>query len=292
MAETRKGRLRLVLVSGMSGAGKTQVMRSLEDMGYFCIDNYPFSMIGDLLRLVLLREDQPHRKAAIAIDVRGRQYLEDFPSQFSRLRDEGVDVSLLFLDARDQTLVNRYKESRRKHPLQTNGNMLEAIAEERRILTPVREQADRILDTSDLSLTRSAEILFDLYGEEAPRMILTLESFGFKYGIALDADLVLDVRFLPNPHYDPELRPRDGLDPRVSGYVLGFPETEKFLSCLRDMLAFLIPSYVREGKKQLVVAVGCTGGRHRSVAIAAHLADTIRIEQVKVLVYHRDLERS
>lgn len=281
----------LVLVTGMSGAGKTQAMRALEDMGFFCIDNYPFSMIEDLFKHVLLKRIGLFPKVAIAADVRGKEFLQDIEKSLARLKKKKIDCHVLYMDADDATLMNRYKETRRKHPLQEEGNITEAIAEERRILSPIREQADRIVDSSNMKVTEFKTLLYELYGNREAKMIITVASFGFKYGLPLDSDLVFDVRFLPNPFYDPEMRPLTGKDTIVRDYVLQMAETRIFLESLNGMLSFLVPEYVREGKKQLVISIGCTGGQHRSVAIADAIAKSLDREDVGVIVKHRELHK-
>jgi UPF0042 nucleotide-binding protein len=281
----------LVLVTGMSGAGKTQAMRALEDMGFFCIDNYPFSMIEDLFNHVLIKRIGLFPKVAIAADVRGKEFLQDIEMSLARLKKKNINCHVVYMDADDATLMNRYKETRRKHPLQDERSITEAIAEERRILSPIREQADRIVDSSNMKVTEFKTLLYDLYGNREAKMTITVASFGFKYGLPLDSDLVFDVRFLPNPYYDPNMRLLTGKDPIVRDYVLQMPETKTFLDSLNGMLSFLVPEYVREGKKQLVISIGCTGGQHRSVAIADAIAKSLNREDVGVIVKHRELHK-
>lgn len=289
--ETKK--LKILFVSGMSGAGKTQAMRILEDMNYFCIDNLPASLVIDLVRTFL--EDRKDRaeieRIAIAVDVRGREFLQFFHQTRQMLEMEQIPWSLLYLDATDGVLMNRYKESRRRHPLQEDNGMLEAIGRERRLLEDIREVANRIIDTSHMSVRAFGELMQKLYREDEPRMIVALQSFGFKYGIPLDADLVVDVRFLPNPFYDPSMREQTGLDEPVRRFVLDQAQTRRFLDGYADLLRFLIPAYVREGKRQMVLAVGCTGGQHRSVALAEELARRISGDDVRIMVSHRDLDK-
>lgn len=281
----------LVLVTGMSGAGKTQAMRALEDMGFFCIDNYPFSMIDDLFNHVLIKRIGLFPKVAIAADVRGKEFLQDIEMSLARLKKKNINCHVVYMDADDATLMNRYKETRRKHPLQDERSITEAIAEERRILSPIREQADRIVDSSNMKVKEFKTLLYELYGNQEAKMAITVASFGFKYGLPLDSDLVFDVRFLPNPYYDPEMRLLTGKDPIVRDYVLQMAETRTFLESLNGMLSFLVPEYVREGKKQLVISVGCTGGQHRSVAIADAIAKSLDREDVGVIVKHRELHK-
>lgn len=287
----KKEQTRLVLVTGMSGAGKTQAMRALEDMGFFCIDNYPFSMIEDLFNHVLLKDIDSFPKVAIAADVRGKEFLQDVEKSLSHLKKKGLNCSVLYMDAADATLMRRYKETRRKHPLQVDLSVVEAIAEERKILSPIREQADRIVDSSNMKVTEFKTLMYELYGNQEAKMTITVASFGFKYGLPLDSDLVFDVRFLPNPYYDPAMRSLTGKDSIVRSYVVNLDETKTFLEILGSMLDFLIPEYVREGKKQLVISIGCTGGQHRSVAIADSVASSLESEGVEIIVKHRELSK-
>ena len=289
----RTKRLKILFVSGMSGAGKTQAMRVLEDMNYFCIDNLPASLVIDLVRTVL--EDREQRaeieRIAIAVDVRGREFLQFFHQTRRMLEMEQIPWSILYLDATDQVLMNRYKETRRRHPLQEDGGMLEAIDRERRLLEDIREVASRVIDTTHMAVREFGELMQSLYLEDEPRVIVAVQSFGFKYGIPLDADLVVDVRFLPNPFYDPAMREQTGLDEPVRRFVLDHPQTRRFLEDYASLLSFLIPAYIREGKRQLVLAVGCTGGQHRSVALAEELTRHIHREEVRIMVNHRDLDK-
>ncbi len=291
MNKNAREQTKLLLVTGMSGAGKTQAMRALEDMGFFCIDNYPFSMIEDLLRHVLLKEKNLFPKIAIAIDVRGKEFLQNIDKGLAQLGTHHIDYSILFMDANDAVLMNRYKETRRKHPLQEKMNIMEAISTERDILSNIRAHAHRIVDSSQMKLEDFHVLMYELYGEKQSKMTLTITSFGFKYGLPLDSDLVFDVRFLPNPFYDPVMRTLTGKDTVVHDYILNLPETEIFLQSLLSMLSFLLPEYVREGKKQLVISIGCTGGQHRSVALADQLGQSLSVQDVDVLVTHRELHR-
>lgn len=286
--------VQILFISGMSGAGKTQAMRALEDMGYFCIDNLPASLILDLVDVLLGRDGRQAqlRKVAIAVDVRGKDFLEYFQLMQDLLTREGIDYQVLFLDAADEVLINRYKESRRRHPLQDGLSMEEALRDEREMLQEIRGYARRIIDTSQLSLREFSGLMFDLYGEDEPRMLITVESFGFKYGLPRDADLVMDVRFLPNPFYDPVMRYETGEMETVRNYVMGSKEAMEFLSRYTSLLSFLVPQYIREGKRQLVIAIGCTGGQHRSVVLAEELAARLPGTGIRTTVIHRDLKRA
>ena len=287
----QKDKTQLVLVTGMSGAGKTQAMRALEDMGFFCIDNYPFTMVEDLFKHVLLKQRGLFPKVAIAVDVRGKEFLLDIEEGLHRLKKRGIDCSVLYMEADDATLVCRYKESRRQHPLQAKRGIQEAISEERQILSPIRGLADRIVDTSSMKVSEFKTLMIELFGNREPQMTITVASFGFKYGLPLDSDLVFDVRFLPNPYYDPVMRTLTGKDPIVRDYVMHLPETRTFLKDLLGMLNFLIPQYIREGKKQLVISIGCTGGQHRSVALADALAAGMKRDDANIVVKHRELRK-
>ncbi len=286
--------VQILFISGMSGAGKTQAMRALEDMGYFCIDNLPASLILDLVDVLLGRDGRQAqlRKVAIAVDVRGKDFLEYFQLMQDLLTREGIDYQVLFLDAANEVLINRYKESRRRHPLQDGLSMEEALRDEREMLQEIRGYARRIIDTSKLSLREFSGLMFDLYGEDEPRMLITVESFGFKYGLPRDADLVMDVRFLPNPFYDPVMRSETGEMETVRNYVMGSQEAMEFLSRYTSLLSFLVPQYIREGKRQLVIAIGCTGGQHRSVVLAEELASRLPGTGIRTTVIHRDLKRA
>ena len=289
-----KGERRVVIITGLSGAGKTNALKAFEDAGYYCIDNLPPRMIPNVLALA------PAEDAAgvvVVVDIRGRRYFgEEIEESYGSLRGEsGWRAQIIFLEADDSTLVRRYKESRRPHPAATNGDVLGAIRDERRTLSGLREIADVVVDTSALSAVESKRRFARLVESHESRLSVSLISFGFKHGTPLDVDMLLDVRFLPNPHYDPELRPLTGHDEPVRDAVLGQKDTEGLLTRLRDLLAFLIPRYAAEGKTYFTLGIGCTGGRHRSVAIVEDLARYLKEEgaggpEIDLFVRHRDLE--
>jgi RNase adapter protein RapZ len=283
----------LVIITGFSGAGKSTAMAAFEDEGYFCVDNLPSEMIRSLVEL-FVHEGSKVAKAAVVSDVRGGSYFEGLTAILEDLRAMGVHHRVLFLEADEQTLLNRYQETRRRHPLAATGSVVEGIAREREMLTPLQLRADVVINTSGLTATMlRRKLANDLLPTRTPgRLAVTIESFGFKYGPARDPDLLLDVRFLPNPHYEPELRPLTGDDPRVVTFINRDGELDTFYERLYALLDYLLPHYLAEGKAHLVVAIGCTGGRHRSVAIAQHLAARYR-EQGEYLVdvVHRDISR-
>ena len=289
-----KGERRVVIITGLSGAGKTNALKAFEDAGYYCIDNLPPRMIPNVLALA------PAEDAAgvvVVVDIRGRMYFGgEIEESHGSLRGEsGWRTQIIFLEADDSTLVRRYKESRRPHPAATDGDVLGAIRDERRTLSGLREIADVVVDTSALSAEESKRRFARLVESHESRLSVSLISFGFKHGTPLDVDMLLDVRFLPNPHYDPKLRPLTGHDEPVRDAVLGQKDTEGLLTRLRDLLAFLIPRYAAEGKTYFTLGIGCTGGRHRSVAIVEDLARYLKEEnaggsEIDLFVRHRDLE--
>jgi RNase adapter protein RapZ len=283
--------IQLVIITGMSGAGKTVAIQSFEDLGYFCVDNLPPTLLPKFLEL-MKESGGKMNKVALVMDLRGREF---FDSLFSSLDDlsevSWISPQILFLDAKDTTLVTRYKETRRSHPLAPTGSPLEGIQAEREILDELKGRAQYIYDTSDLKPRELREkILKQFASESRPTFTVNVMSFGFKYGIPIDADLVFDVRFLPNPHYIEAMRPKTGLDDDVSGYVLKWTETQKFIEKVTDLLAFMLPQYKREGKSQLVIGIGCTGGQHRSVTLAEYIANHFKAEY-QTHVSHRDIEK-
>ena len=287
---------RIVIVTGLSGAGKTNALKAFEDAGYYCIDNLPPRMIPNVLALAPAEKDGL-AGVVVVVDIRGRRYSgEEIGKGISGFVGDESDwePQIIFLEADDSTLVRRYKESRRPHPVAKNGDVLAAIQAERRDLSDLREIADVVVDTSLLSAAESKRRFARLVESHANRLSVSLISFGFKYGTPLDVDMLLDVRFLPNPHYDPNLRPLTGHDEPVRDAVLGQHDTKEFLTRLYDLLAFLIPRYTAEGKTYFTLGIGCTGGRHRSVAIVEDLARYLKEEGVEgpkidLFVRHRDL---
>jgi RNase adapter protein RapZ len=264
----------LVVITGFSGAGKSTAMAAFEDAGYFCVDNLPSEMIRSLVEL-FMHEGSKVQRAAVVSDVRGGSYFEGLAAILDDLRAMGVFHRVLFLEADDQTLMTRYKETRRRHPLAPRGSVAEGIAGERALLSGLRERADVVIDTTGLTAAMlRRKLAYEVLPTRGPsRLAVTFESFGFKHGPARDPDLLIDVRFLPNPHYEPELRPLTGEDPRVVAFINRDGALDAFYERLHPLLDYLLPQYLAEGKAHLVVAIGCTGGQHRSVAIARHLAE-------------------
>jgi len=286
--------VRFVIVTGMSGGGKSTAMRMLEDVGFFCVDNLPVPLIEKFMELLVMPGNEIS-KAALGLDVRADQSFGDAMKILDRMRQNGFIFEVLFMDASDSTLVKRYKESRRVHPLCTpeDSRVEHGISKEREILTEMKKKADYIIDTSKL-LTRELKEEIDrifVKNGEYNNLIISIMSFGFKHGIPADADLVFDVRFLPNPFYIDELKYMTGNDKGVQEYVMGFPEAGQFMDKLEDMLRFLIPNYIKEGKYQLVVAIGCTGGKHRSVTLANELYKRMKDKgNYGLTISHRDVK--
>lgn len=285
--------MRFVIVTGMSGAGRGTAMKMLEDMGYFCVDNLPISMVEKFAELVYSGDGEVD-KVALGLDVRSGQNLERLQKVLEQMAMSGYNFEILFLDASDQVLLKRYKETRRMHPLASDGRIAEGIALERQRLQFLKKQADYIIDTSNL-LTRELKVELEkifVKNQEFKNLMITVMSFGFKYGIPGDADLVFDVRFLPNPYYYEELRPLSGNDKEIQDFVMNFQVAQEFLKKLEEMVGFLIPNYVQEGKNQLVIAIGCTGGKHRSVTLANKLYECLsKQSQYGVRIEHRDIPK-
>jgi len=282
----------VLIITGLSGAGKSQAANCLEDMGYFCVDNLPPALVLKFTEFMSQMESKKE-KVAFVIDVRGGQFFNDLFAVLEDLKRQEIKYEILFLEASEDVLIRRYKESRRKHPLAPAGRVLEAIRLEKQMLEDLRGRADVIIDTSGLSVAKLKEELVKLFGEdtEGGMMTITVMSFGYKLGLPMDADLVMDVRFLPNPNYEPELHYLTGEEDAVKQYVLSFSATKSFVRRYFSLLKFLLPYYVQEGKTHLVVAVGCTGGQHRSVVLAEHLGKNLRKSGYRVITKHRDVER-
>ena len=286
-----KGQAEIVIVSGLAGSGKSHAANALEDLGFFCVDNLPTTLLPGFVDFL---KASAIPRAALVVDMRERNFVTHFGRAFVKLNQQPVKVSLIFLEASDAVLIRRFSETRRAHPLATNQPVREGIHEERQALTPIRRLADLILDTSTLSVHDLKGYIQEHFGarQEGGGLVLTVLSFGFKHGLPAEADLVFDVRFLKNPHFEPRLRRLSGLDPRIVRFLKRAPGTVEFQGRLRDFLGFVIPKYVAEGKAYLTVGIGCTGGRHRSVMIARELAtDLDRIEGVTVRLRHRDLKQ-
>ena len=281
-----------VVVTGMSGAGKSFAIKCLEDMGFFCVDNLPTTLMPTFADLIV-RSQQSPRRVALGVDVRAGEYLPHLIEAIDELRARGHRVETLFLEASDEALVRRYHETRRRHPLAGDGQVLDGILAERKALANLREIADRIIDTSALIVHQFKDQLVTLYGSPRARtgLATALISFGFKHGIPIDADLVFDIRFLPNPHFVDELRALDGRDERVREFIFKHEESRELLRRLVDLLDFLLPAYQREGKAYLTVAIGCTGGRHRSVSFVEELRRFLDARGLPPSVMHRDMER-
>jgi RNase adapter protein RapZ len=280
----------LVLVTGMSGAGRSTAARALEDLGWFVVDNLPPSLLPQAIAEV--QADIDDVRLAVVVDVRGGKVFDDLADSLQRVLDDGIDLRVLFLEAGDNELVRRFESSRRPHPLQGSGGILDGLVRERALLGDLRARADIVIDTSALNvhdLRRKVDAAFG--GDERVALRATVMSFGFKYGLPLDADIVNDVRFLPNPYWVPELRELTGLDASVSDYVTAMPEAREFLDRMAAMVDLVSDGYLREGKRYVTVAVGCTGGKHRSVAMAENLAARLVKHGVEVLTVHRDLGR-
>lgn len=284
--------MRFVIVTGMSGAGKSSVLKMLEDAGYFCVDNLPIPLIPKLSHFIIY-EEQTVTKAALGIDIRNGQALEELDDVLNQLNEYEVVPEILFLDSTTEVLVKRYKETRRNHPLVSEGRVDKGIEIERDRLQFIKKRATYIIDTSHM-LIRELKTEIDkifVQGGHYNNFFISVVSFGFKYGILSDADLVFDVRFLPNPFYIPELKKKTGKDEVVYNYVMDCEAADEFLDKLEDMLKFLIPNYIAEGKNQLVIGIGCTGGKHRSVTIARAITERLSKLEYGVKIEHRDVEK-
>jgi UPF0042 nucleotide-binding protein len=282
--------MKLVFVTGMSGAGRSTAMKMMEDMGFFCIDNLPIQLLDKLVELSFNLSEM--QKVAIGIDVRNGKGLSDIKDTLAHMDDRGTQYKILYLDAEDEVLLKRYKETRRNHPLAAGERIDKGIQEERRELSYLKSRASYIIDTSRL-LTRELKVELEkifVQNQDYKNLFVTILSFGFKYGIPADSDIVMDVRFLPNPYYVEELRPKTGNDPEIQQYVMQFPEAKEFVDKLEDMINFLIPNYIAEGKNQLVISIGCTGGKHRSVTLANELYKRLEGKnEYGLKVEHRDI---
>ena len=285
--------MRFVVVTGMSGGGKSTALKMLEDAGFYCVDNLPVSLVEKFAELVSMPGGEVN-KVALGLDVRSDQSFTDATRILEKLKSTGYKIEILFMDADENVLIKRYKETRRVHPLAADGRTGDGIRAERRVLDRVRRHSDYVIDTSHLLTRELKEEIDRIFVENAEynSLMVTVMSFGFKHGIPADSDLVLDVRFLPNPFYIEELKHKTGNDREVQEYVMGFPEAEEFMTKLSDMLRFLIPNYVREGKYRLVVSIGCTGGKHRSVTLANELYRRMKDKgKYGIKLYHRDVNQ-
>jgi UPF0042 nucleotide-binding protein len=292
MSGSESGGPQVVILTGVSGSGKTTALRAMEDAGFYCVDNLPIVFLEKLLELSGHTAGEVSRMALV-VDAREGRFLAEAPRIIRELRQKGADVEVLFLDASDESLVRRYSETRRRHPLAGEGGTVpDGIAAERRTLEAIKAIADEVIDTTPLNVHELKRLVTRRFvaGEEA-KLGVTVVSFGFRFGIPTHADLVLDVRFLPNPFFIPELKPFPGTDRRVSEFVLGQPDARAFLDRLVELLAFLLPRYRAEGKSYLTIAIGCTGGKHRSVAVAAALTARLEADGQPVRLWHRDVEK-
>lgn len=284
--------MELLIITGMSGAGKSLGVKYFEDIGYYCVDNLPPSLIPKFVE-VMLYGKTALKKIVLIVDIRGGAMFQDLIPALQSLYEMDINYSILFLDASDAALIKRFKESRRMHPLAPDGRLSEGISKERLILQPIREKADVIIDTTSLTPRQLKEAINDHFveGKTFSGLITNIVSFGFKYGMPIDCDLVFDVRYIPNPFYIPELKEKTGLDTEVEDYVMNHNESRLFLNKLVDMVSFLIPLYVKEGKTQLIVGIGCTGGKHRSVTIARKLYDKLKLKGFSTVIEHRDIDK-
>ncbi|MEE9180494.1 MAG: RNase adapter RapZ [Vicinamibacteria bacterium] len=292
VTKTGKAPARFVFITGLSGSGKTLAMKALEDAGFFCVDNLPPKLLGPFAELTA-KGGESIERVAVVVDIRERGFLKDFPEVFGRLRKRGFETTLIFLEARDEVVVRRFSESRRPHPLAVGkGSVLEAVRKERRKLSAIRRLADQILDTSEMTVHELRRYLLEQFRdvEGRPGPAMNVVSFGYKFGVPHDADLVFDVRFLPNPFFEKDLRAKDGNHPAVERFLLSFPATNEFIQRLESFVNYLIPQYTSEGKSYLTIAIGCTGGRHRSVMVAKEMAGRLKKQGFSVTVTHRDVE--
>ena len=277
-----------LIITGMSGAGKTQVIRTLEDLNFFCIDNLPAALIPKFAELCRQTSEQ---NVALVVDIRGGRFFDKLLKVLNEMEASGQKYELIFLDASDSTLVRRYKETRRRHPLGAGNELLKNISNERELLRPLREKATRLIDTTNLATSQLKKLITDLFSNstQKERLNIIVRSFGFKHGLPMDSDIVLDVRFLPNPFYVEALRSMTGNDQPVADFICRYPQTFQYLKLEEQLLDFLVPQYINEGKSQLVISVGCTGGQHRSVFIANKLYDYLRTQGYTVELTHRDI---
>jgi len=282
--------MQFTIVTGMSGAGKSTALKILEDIGFFCVDNLPPTLINKFAE-ICFSPDSGINKVALGIDIRGGNLFKELFNEIENIQKDGYNVDVVFLDAKDEILVKRYKETRRKHPLAGEGRILDGIRLERELLNEAKRKAKYIIDTSNLLTRELKEEIFKIFteGKKYENLMITVLSFGFKYGIPSDSDLVFDVRFIPNPFYIPDLRSKTGNEKEIQDYVMSWDVSKNFIEKLEDMINFLLPNYIKEGKNQLVISIGCTGGKHRSVTIANELYSILKNKEYGVNIYHRDI---
>lgn len=284
--------MNFIIITGMSGAGKSSAIKFFEDMGYYCVDNLPPTLITNFAELIASQKDKLSQ-VVLGIDIRGGVLFSDLFSSLYEIKSLGHTYEIVFFECSDSELIKRYKETRRLHPLARGERVEEGIEKERQMLKEIRSKSHHIIDTSYMLPKDTKEVLFKIYSEQKDfnSLMITILSFGFKYGMPIDADLVYDVRFAPNPYYIPELRPYTGNDDVIKEYVMQFEVTQTFVEKLQDMISFLIPHYMQEGKNQLVIAIGCTGGKHRSVTIANALYKFLQDSGNSVTIQHRDIDK-
>jgi UPF0042 nucleotide-binding protein len=289
---TKLSKLRICIITGLSGSGKSTAIKTLEDEGFFCLDNLPLTLLQVFIDLMQKSSERIH-DVAIVIDIRARDFFLGRESVFKELRDSGHKVDIIFLDATDEVIIRRFSETRRRHPAQVGSSVQEGIRYEREQLVALHQLATTFIDTSELNVHQLREqVVRHVRGDGGPsRLTLHLQSFGFRYGVPVDSDLVMDVRFLPNPYFVPELKQFSGQDPHVREFLLGKPDTGEFLQRMEDLLDFLLPRYRKEGKSYLTISIGCTGGRHRSVAITELLSQYLGSRDVVLKLSHRDMEK-
>lgn len=281
--------MELVMITGMSGAGKTIAMQCFEDLGYFCIDNMPPRLFPKFWEL--MKESDISHKIALVVDLRSRTFFQDTKTMLEEMKKQNVDINILFLDASDEELVSRYKETRRAHPMAYDGRTLEGIQKERTLLKDLKSQST-VIDTTELTAKQLQEKILKTFTHRKEQPFhIDVMSFGFKHNLPIDADIVMDVRFLPNPYYIDALRPKTGQDKEVYDYVMSFKETEQFYTAFKQLLDVVIPGYQKEGKKNVTIAIGCTGGKHRSVALSERIGHALRNEGYTVNISHRDKEK-
>lgn len=283
--------MEFLVITGMSGAGKSQAMKVMEDMGYYCMDNLPPALLPKFAELCI-ESKRTIDKIAVVVDIRGGEFFHSLFKSLDSLRDMGIGYKILFLEASNETLVKRYKELRRPHPLKPEGSILKGIEEERKLMRELKDRAYYIIDTSKLTLAMLRRELYRSFAEggERRKISILVTSFGYKHGMLMDGDLIFDVRFLPNPYYIDELKKVSGINKETKEYVFKWPQTNIFVSKITEMLEFLIPYYVEEGKTQLVIGIGCTGGFHRSVAIANKIGEILKENGHRTIINHRDLK--
>lgn len=282
--------LRVVIITGLSGSGKSTALRALEDIGFFCVDNLPVVLLPKFLEI---QSDQAKQtdQVAMVMDLRERGFLAKYPRIFTRLKEKGYRIEVLFFDAADEAILHRFSETRRSHPLAPRGSLMDGISEEREKLSSLKRMADKVFDTTACNVHQLKDVVqrYFLGASPGKRLVINVTSFGYRYGLPADADMILDVRFIPNPHYVEELRSLDGYDPRVRDYVLEAEETKIFVTKLFELMAFVIPLHEREGKSRFNIALGCTGGHHRSVVLANHLGAYFTEKDYFVNIVHRDI---